>query len=80
MLEKGCGFHMSGSNKMQGLSSSPGDVNTPDSMVYQMDVPNSAELPPDAEGISRVPSSSLREHFGYSLLSNQVLMALETEA
>lgn len=74
MLEKEYGFHMSDSEKMQGLSSSPStsdDADSPDSMVCQRDVPNSSELPLETEGISRVPSLPLREHFGY--MSNQVV-------
>ncbi|XP_020251456.1 LOW QUALITY PROTEIN: protein ENHANCED DISEASE RESISTANCE 4-like [Asparagus officinalis] len=75
MLEKGYGFHMSESEKMQGLSSSPTtseDLDSPDSMICRRDVPSSTEIPLEARGLSRVPSLPLREHFAYPL-SNQVV-------
>lgn len=75
MIEKGYGFHLSEAEKMQGLSSSPSiseDLDSQDSVVCQRDVPSSSELPPEARGLSRVPSLPLREHFGYSLSSEVV--------
>lgn len=75
MIEKGYGFQLSRSDKMQGLSSSPSiseDLDSPDSVVCQRDVPSSSELPLEAKGLSRVPSLPLREHFGYPLSSEVV--------
>ncbi|KAJ6838156.1 protein ENHANCED DISEASE RESISTANCE 4-like [Iris pallida] len=75
MIDKEYGFHLSESEKMEGISSSPSiseDVDSPDRLIRQKDVPSSTEFPLEAEGISRVSSLPLREHFGYPL-SNQII-------
>ncbi|XP_020587745.1 uncharacterized protein LOC110029678 [Phalaenopsis equestris] len=65
VVEKGCG-HLSDSEKMHGLCSSSGTSGSPDSVICARDVPNSTEIPGEVDGIARVPSLPLREHFGYS--------------
>ncbi|KAG0503529.1 hypothetical protein HPP92_003601 [Vanilla planifolia] len=64
-----CGENPSDSEKLYGLctssNSSDGAV-SPDSVIFQRDVPSSTELPAEGEAITRVPSLPLCEHFGYA--------------
>ncbi|KAJ0989315.1 hypothetical protein J5N97_007671 [Dioscorea zingiberensis] len=75
MLEKECGFNLSESEKMQGLSSSSStseDVESSDSMICQRDLPSSTELPVEVEVPTHAPGLPLREHFAHPL-SNHVM-------
>ncbi|KAM0944489.1 putative zinc-ribbon domain, plant, protein enhanced disease resistance 4 [Dioscorea sansibarensis] len=73
MLEKECGFNLSESEKMQGLSSSSStteDVESSDSLICQQDMPSSTELPVEVELPAHVPGLPLREHFAHPLSSH----------